>query len=320
MAFRVALERYADQVEIVAINTSGSVDIAGWAHLLKYDTVYGKFPKEIKVVRENIVIGGEKYPLLAERNPAKIPWSQYEVDVVLESTGVFRTAKDCQGHLEGGAGKVIISAPPKDRTPTYLIGVNAANYKGEKIISNASCTTNCVAPIVKIMKDNFKVVSAMMTTIHAYTADQELVDGSHKDLRRGRAAAQNIVPTSTGASESLASVLPGFKGKFAGLAMRVPVACGSLVDLIFVLDQTVRAQRVNRVFELASGGDYQGVIETTTEPIVSSDVIGSCASTTIDLSLTSVLQGNLVKIIAWYDNEWGYACRLIELAALIGKK
>ena len=320
VAFRAALERYSRQVRVVAINTSGSMEAAGWAHLLKYDTVYGQFKKTVKSDAENLIIEGKKYPLLAQREPAKIPWKDYDVDVVLESTGVFRTSRDCQGHLKAGAKKVIISAPAKDETPTYLIGVNVQDYQGEKIISNGSCTTNCIAPIVKIMKENFKVVKVAMTTIHAYTADQELVDGSHQDLRRARAAAQNIVPTSTGASEALVRVLPDLEGKFAGLAIRVPVACGSLADFSFLLDQTVRIKQVNRVFDQSGAGAYRGIVEVTNDPIVSSDVIGCPASAWVDLSLTSVLDDNLVKIIAWYDNEWGYACRLVELASLIGGK
>lgn len=320
VAFRVAWERYRDQIEIVAINTSGSMETAGWAHLLKYDSVYGRFSEEVKADKDNLIIDKKKYPVLAEKEPSKIPWNKYGVDVVLEATGVFRKTKDCQGHLSAGAKKVIISAPAEDETPTYLIGVNAHNYKGEKIISNASCTTNCIAPIAKVMKENFKVARAIMTTIHAYTADQELVDGSHKDLRRARSAAQNIIPTSTGAAEALERVLSGFQGQFAGLAIRVPVVCGSLADFNFVLDQTVREERVNRVFEQASAGPYQGIIEVTSDPVVSSDIIGTSASAVFDCSLTTVVGGNLVKIIAWYDNEWGYACRLLELAALVGEK
>lgn len=328
VAFRAALERYSDKIDVVAINTSGSMDVSGWAHLLKYDTVYGRFGKNVKTQNSNVkseigvlVVGDFKIPVLAEREPTKIPWERYDPDVVLEATGVFQTTKDCQGHLQAGAKKVIISAPAKDKeTPTYLIGVNAEQYQGEKIISNASCTTNCLAPVAKIMKENFKVVEAMMTTIHAYTADQELVDGSHRDLRRARAAGQNIIPTSTGAARALSRVLPDFQGKFAALSIRVPVACGSLADFVFLLDQTVRVERVNRVLEQAAAGPYREMVEVTQEPVVSSDIIGTSASAIIDLSLTQVIGGNLVKIIAWYDNEWGYACRLVELAAIVSSQ
>jgi glyceraldehyde 3-phosphate dehydrogenase len=322
--FRAALERYDNQVQVVAVNTSGSMKIEGWAHLLKYDSVYGKFFQDIEIMPGEkgeigrLVINKQIYPFLAVKEPAKIPWDEYKVDVVLESTGCFRTNVDCQDHLKAGAKKVIISAPAKDETPTFIVGVNNDKYKGEKIVSNASCTTNCIAPIAKIMMENFKVVRASMTTIHSYTADQELVDGSHKDLRRARAAAINIVPTSTGAADALVKVLPKYEGKFGGSAIRVPVACGSLADFTFILDQTVRDKKIRDVFEQASTGDYRGIVEVTNEPLVSSDIIKTCASTIVDLSLVEVTGGNLVKVVAWYDNEWGYSCRMIELAGQIG--
>ncbi|MDO8551385.1 MAG: type I glyceraldehyde-3-phosphate dehydrogenase [bacterium] len=325
VAFRAACERYGDKIEIVAINTSGSMDAHGWAHLLKYDSVYGRFREEIGVMDGGkgeigrLIIGGRIFPVLAEKVPGKIPWEKYQTDVVLESTGIFLKTKDCEGHLKAGAKKVIISAPAKDKdTPTYVIGANAHLYKGERIVSNASCTTNCIAPLVKIMKENFKVGRVSMTTIHAYTADQELVDGSHKDLRRARSAALNIVPTSTGAAEALGRVLPSVQGNFAGMAIRVPVACGSLADFIFILDHSARAEKVNHVFDQAAGGEYAGIVEATYDPIVSSDIVGSSASATVDLSLTEVVGGNMVKVVAWYDNEYGYACRLVELAGIIG--
>ena len=329
VTFRAALEKYADEVEIAAINTSGSMPVGGWLNLLKYDSVYGKFKLEADLDKETkkaskdeigaILIEGKRYPVLAQRDPAKIPWKDYGVDLVLECTGVFRTGKEAKNHLKGGVEKVIISAPARDETPTFIIGVNEDKYKGE-IISNASCTTNCIAPIAKVMAENFKVVKASMTTIHAYTADQQLVDGSHKrDMRRARAAAINTIPTTTGAARALAKVLPFYKNKFEGMAIRVPVACGSLVDFTFLLDQTVRKEKVNRVFEQASGeSQYQGIIEVTSDPIVSSDIIGNSASAIIDLSLTSVIGGNLVKLLAWYDNEWAYSCRLLEMAILVG--
>ncbi len=329
VTFRAALEEYSNQVEIGAINTSGSMSVEGWLNLLKYDSVYGRFPKQItldkktkKKSRDEIgafLIEGKSYPVLAQRNPAKIPWKKYEIDLVLECTGVFRTKKEAEKHLKAGAKKVIISAPARDpKTPTFIIGVNADKYKGE-VISNASCTTNCIAPIAKVMMENFKVVKASMTTIHAYTADQELVDGSHDDLRRGRAAGINTIPTTTGAGRALAKVLPFYRGKFEGMAIRVPVSCGSLVDFTFLLDQTVRREKVNRLFEQVSGeSEYQGIIEVTRDPIVSSDIIGSSASAIIDLSLTKVVGGNLVKLLAWYDNEWAYSCRLLELAVMAG--
>ena len=321
VTFRAALEEYSGQVEITAINTSGSIPIEGWLNLLKYDSVYGKFPKEVELDKSrkkgskdeigNFLIDGERYPVLAQRDPAKIPWKNYEVDLVLECTGVFRTKKEADKHLKGGVKKVIISAPARDpKTPTFIIGVNADKYKGE-VISNASCTTNCIAPIAKVMMENFKVVKASMTTIHAYTAK--------RDLRRARAAGINTIPTTTGAARALAKVLPFYKGKFEGMAIRVPVSCGSLVDFTFLLDQTVRREKINRIFEQVSGeSQYQGIIEVTNDPIVSSDIIGNSASAVIDMSLTKVVGGNLVKLLAWYDNEWAYSCRLLELAVLAG--
>jgi glyceraldehyde 3-phosphate dehydrogenase len=325
VTFRAALEKYAGQIEIVAINTSGSMDASGWQHLLRFDSVYGKFSQEVSLKPGEkgeigrLLIGSREYPVLAQPNPDKIPWENYGVEVVLECTGVFRTSKEASRHLRKGLKKVIISAPAKDETPTFVIGANEEKYQGE-VISNASCTTNCIAPVAKIMADNFKVTRASMTTVHAYTAEQELVDGSHQDIRRARAAALNIVPATTGAAEALVRVLPFYKGKFEGSAIRVPVACGSLADLIFLLDQTVRKERVNRVFEQASGESrYQGIIAVTNEPIVSSDIIGNSASAIIDLPLTSVVGGNLVEIIAWYDNEWAYSCRLLEMAILAGE-
>jgi len=325
VTFRAALEKYADQIEVRAINTSGSMEASGWAHLLRFDSVYGKFSQEVSLKPGEkgeigrLLIGSREYPVLAQPNPDKIPWENYGVEVVLECTGVFRTSKEASRHLRKGVKKVIISAPAKDETPTFVIGANEEKYQGE-VISNASCTTNCIAPVAKIMADNFKVTRASMTTVHAYTAEQELVDGSHKDIRRARAACLNIIPATTGAAEALVKVLPFYKGKFEGSAVRVPVACGSLADLIFLLDQTVRKERVNRVFEQASGeSQYQGIIAVTNEPIVSSDIIGNSASAIIDLGLTSVVGGNLVEIIAWYDNEWGYSCRLLEMAIFAGE-
>ncbi len=330
VTLRAALERYSHQVEIAAINTSDSMPIKDWLNLLKYDSVYGKLPYETQLEQRTrgkeqkdelgaFLIKGKRYPVLAQRDPAKIPWSKHNVDLVLECTGVFRTSKEAKKHHQGGAKKIIISAPARDpKTPTFIIGVNADKYRGE-VISNASCTTNCIAPIAKVMMENFKVVKASMTTIHAYTADQQLVDGSHKDPRRARAAGINTIPTTTGAARALAKVLPFYKGKFEGMAIRVPIACGSLVDFTFLLDQTVREERINRIFEQVSGqSEYQGIIEVTNDPFVSSDVIGNSASAVVDLSLTRVIGGNLVKLLAWYDNEWAYSCRLLELSILAG--
>lgn len=263
-------------------------------------------------------INNQVIPVLAEREPAKIPWRDYDVDVVIEATGVFRDKKSASAHLEGGAKRVVISAPAKE-TKTFVIGVNEENYRGELVINNASCTTNCVAPITKIMLENFGIQKGLMTTIHAYTADQELVDGSHKDLRRARAAAINIVPTTTGAAIATTEVLPTLKGLFDGLAIRVPVACGSLADFTFVTTKRTSVEEVNQVIKKAAEGKYKGIVEVSEKPLVSSDIVGNSASAIVDLPLTQVIDGDLVKIVAWYDNEWGYACRLIELVIKIGK-
>lgn len=326
VAFRAALDSYASEVEVVAINTSGSMPISGWAHLLKHDTVYGRLRTEVEAMGNGqlageigaLLVDGGRYPVLAIRQPAMIPWQQYGVEVVLESTGAFLTGGECTGHLDGGAHKVIITAPAKDKEiPTYVLGVNARDYRGERIISNASCTTNCIAPIAKIMTDSFAVRAAAMTTVHAYTSDQELVDSSHKDLRRSRAAGWNIVPTTTGAAAAVGNVLPGLRGTFSGMAIRVPVPCGSLADLTFMLDEEAEVAQVNHQLEQAAQGDYRGILTATREPLVSSDIIGDSASAVVDLSLTEVVGKNLVKIVAWYDNEWGYACRLLEMADLV---
>ncbi|MGB9911456.1 MAG: type I glyceraldehyde-3-phosphate dehydrogenase [Microgenomates group bacterium] len=321
VALRVILAKYLTKIKPVAINTSGSMDIEGWAHLFKYDSVYGQFKGKIKVRKEKLKtdkeigvleINNQKIPVLAEREPAKIPWREYDVDVVIEATGVFRDKKSASAHLEGGAKKVVISAPAAE-TKTFVMGVNEEKYRGELVINNASCTTNCIAPITKVIMEKFGIQKGLITTIHAYTADQELVDGSHKDLRRARAAAINIVPTTTGAAIATTEVLPSLKGLFDGLAIRVPVVCGSLADFTFVTVKRTTIEEVNKALLEASQGKYKGIIEASSEPLVSSDIIGNSASAIVDLSLTQVIDGDLVKIIAWYDNEWGYCCRLIDL-------
>ncbi|MBM3209456.1 type I glyceraldehyde-3-phosphate dehydrogenase [Candidatus Shapirobacteria bacterium] len=327
-AFRAALTRHDQEVEIVAINTSGSMEASGWAHLLKYDSVYGRFSKEVGVVPPKraaeigrIKVGEKEYPILAEKDPAKIPWNTYSPDVVLEITSFFRDKESATKHLKSGAGKVIIAAPPKGKeVPIYIMGVNSDSYKGEDLVSNASCTTNCAAPIVKLMQDYFEIDEAAMTTIHAYTSDQELVDGSHKDLRRARAAAINIVPTSTGAAESIIAVFPKLEGRFSGAAIRVPVACGSFSDFTFRLKTKTTIDRLNRLFEDAANGAMKGILEVSYEPLVSSDIIGNSASSIVDSALTEVVREDLVKIGAWYDNEWAYSCRLIEMAILMSQK
>ncbi len=328
ITFREALLNFRDKIEVVAINTSGSMETEGWATLLKYDSTYRTFPKEVKAAeaqgsREigSLLIDGELFPLLAEREPIKIPWFAYGPDVVIESTGAFRKAEEAEKHLKAGAPKVIISAPPKgEGVPIFLMGVNETKYRGEKIISNGSCTTNCVAPIVKLVKERFGIEQAALTTIHAYTADQELVDGSHKDLRRARAAAQNIIPTETGAAESVVALFPDLKGKFAGSSIRVPVICGSYSDLTFKVQKKATINDLNSLFQKASIGKMKGILAVTTEPLVSGDIIGNPASSIVDLSMTTVVAEDFIQVGAWYDNELAYAKRLLEEAIYITKK
>lgn len=324
IALRTILTKYQSQVKVVAINTSGSMDIEGWAHLFEFDSVYGRFNGSVKVEKGGsgeigvLVVNHQRIPFLAERDPGKIPWSKYKTEIVIESTGVFRDRKSIGAHFQGGAKKIIVAAPAKE-VKTFVIGVNHKDYHGELIVNNASCTTNCVAPVTKVMITNFGVQKALMTAIHAYTADQELVDGSHKDLRRARAAAINIVPTSTGAAIATTETIPSLKGLFDGLALRVPVVCGSVADFCFVTTRRTSIEEVNKAFIKASQNDYRGIIEVSDKPLVSSDIIGNTSSAIVDLSLTQVIDGDLVKVVAWYDNEWGYSCRLIEQIIWIAK-
>lgn len=327
LAFRIGLLKHTEELEFTAVNTSGSMDTAGWAHILKYDTVYRKFAKEIKFEEVDappqigkFIIEGRETAILAQKEPEKIPWSKYGVDVVIESTGVFVTEEDAKKHGIGGAKRVVISAPPKGgNVGTYILGVN--EFKGEaEILSNSSCTTNCVAPVAAIIQAKFGIEKAMMTTIHGYTDDQKLQDGSHKDLRRARAAAENIVPTTTGAAISTTETIPELKGLFDGMALRVPVVTGSITDFTLLLKKSVTVEEVNNAFiEAIKNPIYKGIVATTTEPIVSSDIIGRDESAIVDLSLTQVVAGNLVKIFAWYDNEWGYTNRLVEQVIRVGK-
>lgn len=328
IAFRQALLDFAKEIEVVAINTSGSMETEGWVTLLKYDSTYRVFPQQVKVAeaqgaREigSLLIEGHLYPLLAEKDPLKIPWFSYEPDVVIESTGVFRKVDEAEKHLKAGAPKVIISAPPKgEGIPIFLMGVNETRYRDEKIISNGSCTTNCVAPIVKLVKEKFGVEQAVLTTIHAYTADQELVDGSHKDLHRARAAGQNIIPTETGAAESVVAVFPDLKGKFAGAAIRVPVICGSYSDLAFKISRKTTIDELNDLFIRATRGRMKNILAVTTEPLVSGDIIGNPASCIVDLGMTTVVADDFIQVGAWYDNEWAYARRLLEEAIYISRR
>ena len=311
-AFRILSER--DGAEVVAINDLS--DAKTLAHLLKHDTAYRAFNREVSSKEKTIVVDGKDIPVLSEPNPEKLPWGDMRVDVVLECTGRFVKGEAAGKHITAGAKKVILSAPGKGSDiPMYLMGVNDSEYDGEAILSNASCTTNCLAPVAKVMHEAFGIAKAMMTTVHSYTADQNLQDAPHDDLRRARAAGQNIVPTTTGAAISIGEVIPDIKGKFDGLAIRVPTMVVSLTDFTFLLNKNVTVEEVNEAIERASQEDrFRGILETTREPLVSSDFIGNPASSTVDLSLTKVVDGNLVKVVAWYDNEWGYSERLVDMA------
>jgi len=317
-AFKIALN--SKGIVVSAINDL--TDAKTLAHLLLYDSVYGRYEKNVGNSEGVITVDGKRFPILSEKDPKKLPWKKLGVDIVLESTGRFTTRELAGGHLAAGARAVVISAPADSNdVPTYLLGVNQKDLKKEdRIISNASCTTNSIAPIAAILDRAFGVKKASMTTIHSYTADQNLVDGPHKDLRRGRAAAFNIVPTTTGAALTTTKVLPGLVGRFDGLAIRVPTIVGSLSDFTLLLKRPVTVEEVNNIFIKASkSSEYKGIVAVSDEPLVSSDIIKNPNSTIIDLGFTNVIDGDLLKVVAWYDNEWGYANRLVELAILLGK-
>ncbi|WP_328539394.1 type I glyceraldehyde-3-phosphate dehydrogenase [Streptomyces sp. NBC_00344] len=314
--FRALLEQGAD-IEIVAVNDLG--DTATTAHLLKYDTILGRLKAEVSHTADTITVDGHTIKVLSERNPADIPWGQLGVDIVIESTGFFTKKADAEKHIAGGAKKVLISAPAKGEDITIVMGVNQDKYDAANhhVISNASCTTNCVAPMAKVLLENFGIVKGMMTTVHAYTNDQRILDYPHSDLRRARAAAENIIPTTTGAAKATALVIPELEGKLDGIAMRVPVPTGSVTDLVIELEREVTKDEVNAAFQKASEGQLKGLLDYTEDPIVSSDIVNWPASCTFDSSLTMV-QGKNVKVIGWYDNEWGYSNRLVDLTVFVG--
>lgn len=312
--------RELPDVRIVAINDL--TDASTLAHLIRHDTVYRAYHRPVTVEDGGLSIDGQHVALSAEKDPTKLPWKEHEVDIVLECTGRFTDRVSAEAHLKAGAKRVIISAPPKgDDIPTFVVGVNDAAITGkELIVSNASCTTNCLAPMMAVMQSTFGIQKSLMTTIHSYTASQVLQDGPAKDLREGRAAAENIVPTSTGAARAVGMVLPSLKQAFDGLSVRVPTPVVSMSDCTIVTGRPVTVEEVNQAFIHASESEaWAGLIEVTTEPLVSSDFIGNAASCVIDLSLTRVVGGDLVKIVGWYDNEWGYTHRLVELALIMGK-
>jgi glyceraldehyde 3-phosphate dehydrogenase len=305
-------------IEIVAVNDL--TDNATLAHLLKYDSILGRLPYEVKATSDEIAVDGKAIKVFAERDPGKLPWGDLGVDVVVESTGLFTDANKARVHADNGAKKVIISAPAKNEDVTLVLGVNDGAYDpaSHTIISNASCTTNCLAPMAKVLHDSFTIEKGLMTTIHAYTQDQNLQDGPHKDLRRARAAALNVVPTSTGAAKAIGLVLPELKGKLDGFAMRVPIPTGSATDLTVDVSRDVTVEEVNAAVKAAAEGPLKGIISYTEDEIVSSDIVTDPASCIFDSGLTKVI-GNQVKVVGWYDNEWGYSNRLADLVELVGR-
>jgi glyceraldehyde 3-phosphate dehydrogenase len=322
-AFKVALEYHSDTIEIVAINDLSKPDVL--AHLLKYDTAYGQWNKEISSNETNLIVNGKSYPVVSVKEPVNLPWKQYDVDVVIECTGRFTDAEGMKQHLTAGARKVILSAPAKGGdVGTFLIGVNHNQYNGEELVNNASCTTNCIAPVAAIIEEKFGILKALMTTIHSVTAEQNLVDGAPPggktgDLRRARSGFMNMIPTSTGAAIATAEAIPSLKGLFDGRAIRVPTLVGSISDFTFLLKNKTTVEDVNQVFiEASESTRWKGIVAVTKEPLVSSDIVGRSESCIIDLSLTQLVDGDFLKIFAWYDNEWGYSNRLVEQVMNVG--
>nr|WP_076388897.1 type I glyceraldehyde-3-phosphate dehydrogenase [Vaginimicrobium propionicum] len=314
-----ALKNQGADIEVVAVNDL--TDNKTLATLLKYDSILGRFPGEVTYDEESITANGETFKVFEEKDPAKLPWGKLGVDIVIESTGRFTDANAAKAHIEAGAKKVLISAPAKNEDITVVMGVNSDQYDPAKhnVISNASCTTNCLAPVAKVLQENFGIERGLMTTIHAYTADQRLQDAPHKDLRRARAAALNIIPTKTGAAQAVSLVLPELKGKFDGFALRVPVPTGSVTDLSFVASKEVTVEAINAAMKKAAEGELKGVLYYTEDPIVSSDIVGDPHTSIFDASYTKVI-GNLVKVMSWYDNEAGYSNSLVSLTELVGSK
>jgi glyceraldehyde 3-phosphate dehydrogenase len=316
--FRAALDN--PNVEVVAVNDL--TDVKMLAHLLKYDTTHGKLDATVEVGEGSIVVNGKNVKVFAERDPGNLPWGEYGVDIVVESTGIFTSKEKAELHLKGGAKKVIISAPATNEDITIVMGVNEGNYDpaNHTIISNASCTTNCLAPFAKVLQDNFGIVKGMMTTVHSYTNDQNVLDLPHKDARRARAAAENIIPSTTGAAKAVSLVLPELKGKLNGMAFRVPTPNVSVTDLVVELGRAVTKEEVNGALKAAANGPLKGIMNYSEEPCVSSDYNGDPASSTIDALSTMVVGDNLVKVVSWYDNEWGYSCRVVDLVTYVANK
>ncbi|MDD2702625.1 MAG: type I glyceraldehyde-3-phosphate dehydrogenase [Candidatus Omnitrophica bacterium] len=322
LVFRAAVEKSLKDLEIVAVNDL-PVGTATLAHLLKYDSNFGAFKGTVEAKENSLIVNGKELKILSFKSPAEIPWKDMGVEVVIESSGVFTDKEKCIGHISnGGAKKIIISAPAKGEDITVVMGVNEKNYDPKKhnIISNASCTTNCLAPMAKVLLDNFGIKSGLMTTIHSYTNDQKILDLPHKDLRRARAAAVSMIPTSTGAAKAIGSVLPELKGKMDGLAIRVPTPDVSMTDLTCVVEKDADAEIINAAFKKAADSNLRGILQYLTEPLVSKDFVGSNYSCIFDAALTKVVDSRLVKILGWYDNEWAYSCRVVDLCNYIVQK
>ena len=319
ITLRAAIKKKSS-LDFVAVNDLG--DINTMAHLLKYDSVHGIMKEDVKVEENSLMVGNKEIKVLNEKDPEKLPWKDMDVDVVIESTGIFRDRESVSKHITAGAKKVVISAPAKSPVDATIVpGVNDGALKDEhKIISMASCTTNCLAPVAKVLNDRFTIKSGFMTTVHAYTNDQQLLDFPHKDLRRARATMLSIIPTTTGAAKAIGDVIPELKGKLDGIAMRVPVADASVVDLVVEVKKKATKEKINKLFKSASRRELKGILQYTEEPIVSVDVIGNPHSAILDALSTSVIEDKLVKVLAWYDNEWGYSCRLVDLIERMGKQ
>jgi glyceraldehyde 3-phosphate dehydrogenase len=315
-ALRALMERHPG-IEIIAVNDLGDAKTA--THLFKYDSTYGRYPGNVSHSGDSLTIDGRTIKLLSERDPAKLPWKSLDVDIVIESTGFFTDANKAKAHIEGGARRVIISAPAKNEDVTIVLGVNEDKFDpaAHKIVSNASCTTNCLAPAVKVLLDSLGIVKGTMTTIHSYTNDQRILDFPHEDLRRARAAAINVIPTTTGAAKAIHLVIPEMKGKLDGFSLRVPTPTVSIIDLVVETEKPTTKDEVNNLYRQAESGAMKGILGVTDDPVVSTDFRGDDRSSIVDSTLTMVIGGNLVKVFAWYDNEWGYSCRLADLAAFI---
>ena len=319
-SLKAILERYPRDIEVVAINDL--TDTKTNAHLLKYDSTYGRFPGEVEATPEALIVNGHSIKVFSQRDPAQIPWGSQGIDLVIESTGFFTDADKAAAHFKGGAKKVIISAPAKGEDLTIVLGVNDSMYDPKKhnVISNASCTTNCLAPTAKILNDNFGIEHGLMNTIHSYTNDQRILDQVHKDLRRARTAGANIIPTTTGAARALSLVIPELKGRFDGMSLRVPTVTVSVVDFVITVRKATTVGEINAAFQAAANGPLKGILAYTDEPLVSSDFRGDPHSSIVDGLSTMVIGGNMVKVLAWYDNEWGYSSRVADLAHFIGEK